>query len=93
MSTLDQAPELKNKITISWALFIGLIVGAIAITFFVTTFYLTTSTIEQRMDKRHQRHEDRIKEIEKLLKELKPGAKMIEWHINTTKKGINYGKG
>ena len=70
MSTINQAPELKNKVTISWALLIGIVISAIAVTFFVTNFYLTTSTIESRMDKRYIRHGNAIKDLNERVKKL-----------------------
>ena len=70
MSTINSAPELKNKITISWALLIGIVLGCISVTFFVTNFYLTTSTIESRMDKRYIRTEAKIKNLDERVKKL-----------------------
>lgn len=60
------APELNRTVTLSLAAVIMIITA----TFFMTKFYLTQSTLEQRMDKRYQRIEKQIERLEERLRSV-----------------------
>ena len=53
-------PEANKKATLSYAM----IVGIIAMVFWVTTFYHNQSTIESRMNKRYERTIEALQEVE-----------------------------
>jgi len=55
--------EMNTKVEIS----IGLIMFLIGMTFAGTRFYIKQSTLEERMDKRYKRTEQRIDQLEKHL--------------------------
>ena len=61
-----ELPESAKKANISW----GLVAFMVVATFWFTTFYHTTTTMENRMDKRHQRTNELLLELDERLKEV-----------------------
>ena len=53
--------EVNTKVNVS----IGLIIALCAATFAVTSFYIEMSTLEERGNKRYERHEHRLERLEK----------------------------
>lgn len=72
---IGDSPEMQKTITISWGLLIGIVTFSIAMTFVITSFYLQTSTIENRMDKRHTRITNELIELNNRVIKLEHSEK------------------
>jgi hypothetical protein len=55
--------ELKKEVKITY----GLLISIISITFFVTKFYISQTTLEDRQQKQYERLDKRIHDIEQKL--------------------------
>lgn len=66
--------EFNKKIEIS----IGAIAFIIATTFTVTKIYFSLTTLESRMDKRYERHEDHFDNLDQKVKTLEERLYNVE---------------
>ena len=57
------APEAQKKVVISWALFITVLIGSNSATHWGTLFWYKQVTLEERVEKKHNRQQDQIDKI------------------------------